>query len=186
MVLPSRGHLDTINRMMTGDYFIGRGSRQRSLKKSIFCNAHKVSAVGRDRAIELFNTNLSNDLNLLAQLWTLSGLRLVCHCAPSQACDGEMIIQKFAELYPDAFDRSQSSTTSGASILDYLAALREEPPSDPGSSPDEGALPAGSGWTGSTRHALSVTVSPWHRRGAGRWFHPSSGVLLVRTARWSF
>ena len=30
-----------------------------------------------------------------------------------------------------------------------MAALREEPPSDPGSSSDEGAPPGGSGWTGS-------------------------------------
>ena len=145
--LPIRGHIDTINRMMTGDYYIGRGSRQRSLKRSIFCDTRKVSSVGRERAIELFR--ISNDPDLLAQLLTLSGLRLVCHCAPSQACHGDIITQKFAELHPDAFDRSQSSATPDASTLDHLAALREEPPSDQGSSADEDALPAGSGWTGS-------------------------------------
>ena len=32
--------------------------------------------------------------------------------------------------------------------MNYLAALREEPPSDQGSSADEGAPSAGSGWTG--------------------------------------
>ena len=135
--------------MMTGDYYIGRGSRQRSLKKSTFCNTHKVSAVGREQAIELFRTDLANDPNLFAQLWTLSGLRLVCHCAPSQACHDDMIIQKIVELYADAFGRSQSSTTPDAPTLDFLAVLREEPPSDSGSSADEDALPAGSGWTGS-------------------------------------
>ena len=125
MVLPFRGHLDTTNRMMTGDYYIGRGSRQRSLKRSVFRNTHKVSAV---RAIEPFRTDLSNDPDLLAQLWTPSGLRLVCHCAPCQACHVDMIIQKFAELCLDAHDRLQSSATPDASTLDYLAALREEPP----------------------------------------------------------
>ena len=36
LVLPVRGYLDAFNRLMTGDFYIGRGSRQRSLKRSIF------------------------------------------------------------------------------------------------------------------------------------------------------
>ena len=38
MVLPIRGHLDSIGRMMVGDYYIGRGCRQRGLSQSLFCN----------------------------------------------------------------------------------------------------------------------------------------------------
>ena len=108
-------------------------------------------------AIEQFRTDLSNDPELLAQLWTLSRLRLVCHCAPSHSCHGDMIIQKFPELHPDAYDRSQPSATPDALTLDCLAALREEPPSDQGSSPDEDALPAGSSWTGSGSHMMIGT-----------------------------
>ena len=48
MVIPIRAHLDTIERLIIGDYYIGRGSRQRGLSKSIFCITHKVSAVGRE------------------------------------------------------------------------------------------------------------------------------------------
>ena len=148
LVLPIRGHLDAINRLMTGDFEIGRGSRQRSLKRIIYCNTHKVSAVGRDRAIEMFKEDLSAGPTLLARLWTLSGLRLVCHCSPNQRCHGDILIQKFTELYPSAFDRSSSVITPDSATLNYLAALREEPLSDQGSSADEGAPSVGSGWTG--------------------------------------
>ena len=96
----------------------------------------------------MFKEDLSASPILLSRLWTLSGLRLVCHCVPSQLCHGDILIQKFTELYPSAFDRSSSTDTPNAATLSYLAALREEPPSDPGSSADEGAPPAGSGWTG--------------------------------------
>ena len=36
LVVPTRGHLDSIRRLMTGDRYIGRGSKQRALVKSIF------------------------------------------------------------------------------------------------------------------------------------------------------
>ena len=176
LVLPVRGHLDSINRLMTGDCFFGRGSRQRSLKRSIFCNTHKVSAVGRDRAIEMFKEDLSASPILLSRLWTLSGLRLVCHCVPSQRCHGDILIEKFMELYPSAFDRSRSTDTPNAATLSYLAALREEPPSDPGSSADEGAPQAGSGWTGI---GSSMTV------GIGYTARPfCDGQSLASPGRW--
>ena len=101
--------------------------------------------MGRDSAIELFDKGLSADQNLLDQLWTLSGLRLVCHCTPNQAYHGDVLIHRFSERYPDAFDRSSTSVTPDSAVLDYLAMLREELPSDP----DEGAARAGAGWTGS-------------------------------------
>ena len=43
MVLPIRGHLDSIGRMMLGDYYIGRGCRQHGLSQSLFCIDFKVS-----------------------------------------------------------------------------------------------------------------------------------------------
>ena len=41
MVLPVRGHLDPVKRLLKGDLKIGRGSRQRSLGKSRYCNNNK-------------------------------------------------------------------------------------------------------------------------------------------------
>ena len=37
--------------MMVGDYYIGRGCRQRGLSQSPFCNGFKVAVFGRDEAI---------------------------------------------------------------------------------------------------------------------------------------
>ena len=123
MVLPIRAHLDSIKRLMVGDFYIGRGSRERGLTKSVFCNTHEVSTVGRERAIELFDKDLSADQNLLDQLWTLSGPRLVCHCTPNQACQGDVLIRRFSDLQPDAFDRSSTSVTPDSAVLEYLAML---------------------------------------------------------------
>ena len=43
MVLPIRGCLDDIKRVMVGDFYKGRGCRQRGLGKSEFCNDFKVA-----------------------------------------------------------------------------------------------------------------------------------------------
>ena len=90
----------------------------------VFCNTHKVSAVGTDRAIQLFEKDLSEDQNQCDRLWTLSGLCLVCHCTPNQACHADVLMRKFTERHLEAFDRSSSTVTPLAAVLDYSAALR--------------------------------------------------------------
>ena len=86
---------------------------------------------------------------MVNQVHSLSGKRLVCHCGLSQKCHADALIQKFRELYPDAYDRngvSQRAPTTDE--LNLLAAHRQEPPSDDGSSEDEGVPPKHSGWVG--------------------------------------
>ena len=78
MVLPIREHLDVVKRLLLGDYYIGRGSRQRGLGRSTFCNDFKVAVYGRQEAINRFAYKLSTDAELRGRLWTLSGLRLLC------------------------------------------------------------------------------------------------------------
>ena len=119
--------------------YIGRGSRQRSLPKSRYCNTFKVSQVGRSVAISSFREALLADPVLLNSLWTLSGTRLVCHCRATEDCHGDVLIEEFRKLYPSAHDRNQlCGAPPGHEILSFLARLREEPESDEGSSPDEG------------------------------------------------
>ena len=177
MVLPIRGHLDSIGRMMVGDYYIGRGCRQRGLSQSLFCNDFKVSVFGRDTAIEKFSMKLLTDTSLRDRLWTLSGVRLVCHCKLAQRCHGDIIIREFRAMFPDAFDRDDSECAPPSSaVLNYMSRLREEPASGSESSADEGAPPKGSGWTESTMHCWCrlhltrtlATARHWHLRGAGR------------------
>ena len=91
-----RGHLDSVKRFMKGDYYIGRGCRQRSLGCSLFANPSKVAEYGRDRAIELFAKHLDDDVSLRSSIWILSGLRLLCHCGRLQSCHADVLITAFA------------------------------------------------------------------------------------------
>ena len=53
LVVPVRGHMDSIKRLLRGDVYIGRGSRQRSLPKSRYCNTftkcHRLADRSRSR-----------------------------------------------------------------------------------------------------------------------------------------
>ena len=67
-VLPVRGHLDSIKRLLKGDLHIGRGSRQRSLAKSRYCNTFKGAQYGRSAAIAGFREVLLSDQQLYDSL----------------------------------------------------------------------------------------------------------------------
>ena len=54
LVVPTREHVDLVKRLMVGDTYIGRGSRQRNLPKSRFSNIYKVSQHGWSSAITQF------------------------------------------------------------------------------------------------------------------------------------
>ena len=84
-VVPTRGHLDSIRRLMLGDVYIGRGARERDVPKSIWGNPFKVAKYGRRMAIDEYAKTLVADGGLHTRIWTISGCRLVCHCTPNQA-----------------------------------------------------------------------------------------------------
>ena len=105
-VVPIRRDLDDIARLMAGDLYIGRGSRQRGLLASPFSNSYKVGEYGRVNAIHLFEQYLDNSPELIKLVPSLSGKRLVCHCSKSQSCHGDILVKKFVELFPDAYDRN--------------------------------------------------------------------------------
>ena len=149
MVLPTRGCLDSVKRLLKGDLCIGRGSRQRSLAKSRYCNTFKVSEVGREMAIDKFRETLRQDQALYRSLWTLSGRRLICHCRLHEKCHGDVLIQEFFNFYPQAYDRTiKAGSPADSRVLNYMSRLREEPDSEEGSSADEGVPEKGSGHRG--------------------------------------
>ena len=149
MVLPCRGHLDSIKQLMLGDLNIGRGSRQRSLKKSLWCNPFKVSEHGRDLAVSKFDHHLRTNQDLNDALWQLSGARLVCHCRPGEPCHADIIRKVFSQRFPDAHDRdNEGMEPPTEQVLNYMAKLREVPEQSDGSSADEGAPERGAGWVG--------------------------------------
>ena len=148
-ILPVRGCLEEVKRLMRGDFYIGRGSKQRSLKRSTFANDFKVSVFGREIAIAKFREKMATDVLLQSTLWTLSGARLICHCSAKQDCHADAIIEAYRTRFPNAFDRNaDSGITPSADVLNYFALLRQEPESDLGSSADEGVPGPGAGWVG--------------------------------------
>ena len=66
LVLPIRGDLEDIQAMMQGDVYIGRGCRQRGLKRSLYCNNYEVASYGRQSAIEHFEKHLLSSTSLYA------------------------------------------------------------------------------------------------------------------------
>ena len=148
-ILPVRGCLEDVERLMRGDFYIGRGSRQRSLKRSICANDFKVSKFGREIAVSKFREKMATDELLQSTLWKLSGARLICHCSAKQACHADVIIEAYRSRFPNSFDRSSDNgETPTSSVLNYLALLRQEPESESGSSADEGVPGPGTGWVG--------------------------------------
>ena len=73
----------------------------------------------------------------------------VCHCTHNHACHADSLISLYRSRFPAAIRPRRP--IHGASILGHIAVLillREEPVEDDGSSGDEGAPPANSGWRG--------------------------------------
>ena len=175
---PIRGFLDSIKAMMKGEVYIGRGCRQRGLRRSPYCNNYKVSNYGRRAAVELFEKHLLSSPKLLEELWTLSGCRLACRCRPEQDCHGDVIIRQFRLRHPSAHDHNDPfSAAPKTNELQFLAKLRETTESDDGSTADESAPPErfrmggirspddGGFWL---QYSRTLTVKPWRRQVDGQ------------------
>ena len=116
----------------------------RQILQSVF----RVSECGRELAINLFEQHLVTSTELLRQLRSLSGRRLVCHFSRSQSCHADALIRTFSSIFPEAYDRETSVRPPTSAQLNLLAMHGEEPQSEEGSSADEGSPPKGSGWCG--------------------------------------
>ena len=95
MVVPTRCCLDLVKKFMRGDRYIGRGSAQRGLKRSVWANSYKVSHFTRKVAIEKYKEELVQNKDLRFQLWSLPGLHQICHCSARQTCHADAIIDAF-------------------------------------------------------------------------------------------
>ena len=70
----------------------------------------------------------------------------MCHCSNGQSCHGDILIKKFVEMFPDAYDRNATEQRPPTSSeLNLLAAHRQEQLSDDGSSADENVPKKGAG-----------------------------------------
>ena len=89
---------------MTGDIYIGRGSRKRDFRSSIWGDSYKVAGYGRGHAIQRFGTSLLSN----AQLSSIGPFNR----SPCEASHADSLIALFWVQSDDA--------------LNYLAKLREE------------------------------------------------------------
>ena len=53
-------------------------------------------------------------------LWTLSGLRLVCHCGDRQACTADSLSAAHKEVFPTAYDRNEHGETPFIPAAQFL------------------------------------------------------------------
>ena len=139
------------------DFYIGRGSKQRVLKRCDFGNRHEVSVYGRSQAVRRYGDTLARDDELNGKVWSPSGCRLVCHCTPEQECHTDIIEHK--RQFPSAYSREDPhSLAPSSSALDLHSRLPEEPDSSDGSSADVAAPPKTAGWRESGK-PMEVHVS---------------------------
>ena len=108
-------------------------------------------------AISSVASHLKKDNAVLSTVWPPSGCRLVCHCFSSQHRHADVNLGDFfRKAFGESLDRDLVRRPPPTSaIMDYFVRLREEPPSDSGSSADEGVAERGAGWEGDGRPMTS-------------------------------
>ena len=122
-IVPVRAVLDSVNALMRGDCYIGRGCRQRGLTRSRFANPFKIAEFGREQAIaQCIERYLEDDAQRKSALWTLSDLRLICHCAEHQACHADSLIAAYRDAFTKAHDLNDHAVNPPSSQqLNFLA-----------------------------------------------------------------
>ncbi|CAK0802495.1 unnamed protein product, partial [Prorocentrum cordatum] len=99
-VAPVRGEVGRTYDDDKRTIYIGRGSSPLQLAPSKWGNPFRIrDGLDRRRAIELFAEHLEKSPDLLADLSSLSGVRLLCHCKEHQACHGDVLIAKWLERF---------------------------------------------------------------------------------------
>ena len=99
-VVPSRAFVDEVKALKQGDIYVGRGSKQRGLLPSFWANRYKVSRFGRDRAVELYRSEIREAHLYGRRINELSGERLLCHYRTSEKCHSDNLQDLLRELHP--------------------------------------------------------------------------------------
>ena len=63
------GFFDDTKRFMLGDLYIGRGSKQRNVTRSRFCNPYNVVHYGSNQAVSPFTQYLDDDISSRSEVW---------------------------------------------------------------------------------------------------------------------
>ena len=134
-------------------------------------------------AIVKFMESLQLDRELRKHLLRHSGTPLVCHRLPTQARHADCSTSESKAMFPQAYDReNHDGIVPSSALLNRSAQLRlDDPDLEEGSSPDEGALPAGLGWIGSGSYTCRDVRDGQALASPERWVvenhHYPEGVL---------
>lgn len=95
--IPKRAFLGAVVNWLPEHVYIGRGAKGHP--RSRWANPVKIAGeTNRARAVEEFRNLLHRSPEMLAELPTLAGKTLVCHCLPKMACHADPIIEAFRQL----------------------------------------------------------------------------------------
>ncbi|CAK0839771.1 unnamed protein product, partial [Prorocentrum cordatum] len=82
------------------EIYVGRGSSKLNLKASAWGSPHRMSeGCLRQEVVTLFERYLHENPQLLRDLASLNGARLLCHCECSQACRGDVLIKAWNDRF---------------------------------------------------------------------------------------
>ena len=94
----------------------------------ILAGVWPTSTKYRTAAVQQFGEKLRQEASLRDQLWTLSGVRLVCHCLPSQSCHADEITREYRNLFPEAYDReAEGADPPGSDVLIQVGSVLAHP-----------------------------------------------------------
>ena len=166
-----------MKRLQHRHLYIGRGAPHLGCLRSIWANPFKVKEFGREAAIQKFETMLKSSTDLQQKLHQLSDKVLLCHCDPSEACHGDVLISAWEDKFLAGNASGSEEETAQSEELFRAAAMRqpvEEPESQ--SEDEPGQAPRGSGWRGTGPPLTTGSGS------ATRELHDGAG--LCSPGRW--
>ena len=149
MVVPVRGYLDEIRRLMGGGPLNGTWQQAARTRRVLWSKPTQSRRVFSRRGNQ-------TSLRISAQRLTSQRHRLDtqvpdwCVAAHQHRdCHADVLIRYSSQASPTAHDREGATQQPPtAHVLDFLAKLRSEPEDDEGSSPDEGVPPKRAEWRG--------------------------------------
>ena len=121
---PTRGQIGTVKRLQHRHLYIGRGAPHLGCLRSLWANPFKVKEFGREAAIQKFETMLKSSTDLQQKLHQLSDKVLLCHCDPSEACHGDVLISAWEDKFLAGNASGAEDETAQAEELFRAAAMR--------------------------------------------------------------
>ena len=102
-----------------GVEYIGRGASHLTLPGSKWANPFNIKGeVTREVALQKFEKYLEHTPELRADLPSLEGKILMCHCKEGQGCHGDILIREFGKFKLEQEHRQEKAPPSDQAVRD--------------------------------------------------------------------